>query len=358
MSIFPKINGHGHLLPEPHQIPRFMRDQKVFWIDEGRKFMYQGDWKRPITDPSFFLREKLEWMDKHGISHGVMLNLSQLYANGMEEALCGEVIRFQNDFNAGVQADHSERFTCGFVVQPLYIDQALREIERCTQDLGMRLMCLPTHYLNAAGQWTTSCDPATGPIWELANELGLAVEIHPYDGPKMIALQDQYWRFHLVWMCAQTADTFHFFTLQDFARRYPRIRTCFAHGNQFGQVNVGRRKQGFEGRPDLFEGTTHPSETIVAKNVFFDTLVHDVYSLRLLLDRQGSDQVLVGLDDPYPLGEMESVPGCYPGKVIDEAVERGWLLETERKHLWNRNVKAWLYGTESENFINEFDQGR
>ena len=77
-----KINGHGHLLPEPHEIPKFMKDKKLFWIDEDKKFMRQDDWARPITDPSFFFEDKVEWMEKHQIDHGVMLNLSQVYCNG------------------------------------------------------------------------------------------------------------------------------------------------------------------------------------------------------------------------------------------------------------------------------------
>jgi len=43
-----RINGHGHILPEPHQIPQFMKDKKLFWIDEDKKYMRQGDWSRPI----------------------------------------------------------------------------------------------------------------------------------------------------------------------------------------------------------------------------------------------------------------------------------------------------------------------
>ena len=26
-----KINGHGHILPEPSDIPKFMKDKKLFW---------------------------------------------------------------------------------------------------------------------------------------------------------------------------------------------------------------------------------------------------------------------------------------------------------------------------------------
>lgn len=346
-----KINGHGHLLPEPQQIPAFMKEKKIFWIDEDRKFMRQGDWKRPVTDPSFFLKEKLEWMEKHDIRHEVVLNLSQLYCNGMERNITKDVIRFQNDFNAEVQQNHPTKFTTGFVVQPAFIEDALQEIERAVIELNLKLLCLPTHYLTKAGQWTSVADAAVEPIFQLANQYNLAVEIHPYDGPKMINLQDQFWRFHLVWMCAQTADTYHFFTLLDFPGKYPNVRTCFAHGNQFGQINVGRRKQGFEGRPDLFEGAKHPEESIGLSNVFFDTLVHDVYSFRLLLDRQGISQIVSGMDDPYPLGEMETVPGCFPGKVIDEAVQKGFISEKEKKEIWFDNVVEWLCGTEKEDFL-------
>ncbi len=349
MSTLFKINGHGHLLPNPEQIPSFMKDKKLFWVDADRKFMRQGDWKRPITDPSFFLNEKLVWMEKNDIRHEVVLNLSQLYCNGVDRSTAKDIIRFQNDFNAELQANHPEKFTCGFVVQPAHLEDALEEIERCVNKLDLKLLCLPTHYLDN-GQWKTVANKEVAPIWELANKYGLAIEIHPYDGPRMINLEDQFWRFHLVWMCAQTADTYHFYTLLGFPDLYPETRVCFAHGNQFGQINVGRRKQGFEGRPDLFKDALHPNKTLKKSNVYFDTLVHDVYALRLLIDRQGVGQVLAGLDDPYPLGEMESVPGCYPGKVIDEAMSIGFISKEERQLIWKDHVAEWLYGKNTDEF--------
>lgn len=355
MSDFLKINGHGHLLPYPEQIPQFMKDKKLFWVDADRKFMRQGDWKRPVTDPSFFLQEKLEWMDKNQINHEVVLNLSQLYCNGVDRATAKDIIRFQNDFNASLQHDYPTRFTGGFVVQPVHLEDALEEIRRCVEELGLQLLCLPTHYLDG-DQWKTSASEEVKEIWKLADHYGIAVEVHPYDGQKMIGLKDQLWRFHLVWMCAQTADHYHFYTLNNFPKQFPNLRVCYAHGNQFGQMNLGRRMQGFKGRPDLFEGTVSPQESIGQSNVFFDTLVHDVYSFRLLLDRQGSSQIVAGLDDPYPLGEMESVEGCHPGKVIDEAVAHQFITPQERKSIWADNVAQWLYGNDTENFYSRINE--
>ena len=208
--------------------------------------------------------------------------------------------------------------------------------------MDLRLLCLPTHYINNDQQWTSIADPELDPLWQLANKYKLAIEIHPYDAPKMISLKDQFWRFHLVWMCAQTADTYHVYTLLDFPRKYPDTRVCFAHGNQFGQMNVGRRIQGFEGRPDLFEGLEHPNTSLRRADIFFDTLVHDVYAFRLLVDRQGVTQIVAGLDDPYPLGEMESVIGSYPGKVIEEALSHGFITEKEKGMIWRENILNWL----------------
>ena len=347
-----KIDGHGHLVPYPHEIPQFMKDKEVFWVDEQREFMHQGAWKRPVTHGSFFLDEKLNWLAGNDIDHEVILNLSQLYCNGFERGLAKDVIRFQNDFNASIQHAYPDKFTCGFVVQARYIDDALKEIERCVDELGLQLLCLPTHFLNAKDQWTSIAEPELAPLYEYINEKELAVEIHPYDGEKFIDLQNKLWRFHLIWMCAQTADAYHSFCAYDFPAKYPKMRTCFAHGNQYGQVNVGRRNQGFHGRPDLFEGTVEPESNIRSSNVFFDTLVHDVYSFRLLVDRQTSAQVIAGIDDPYPLGEMESLQGSYPGKVIDDAFALGFINEFEYADIWFDNVVTWLAGNNKEKLIN------
>jgi aminocarboxymuconate-semialdehyde decarboxylase len=145
-------------------------------------------------------------------------------------------------------------------------------------------------------------------------------------------------------MCAQTADAWHFYSLLDFPHRFPDVRVCFAHGNQFGHMGFGRRMQGFLGRPDLFEGARSPADALHCKNVFFDTIVHDVLSFELLVKRAGISQIVAGLDDPYPLGEMETVPGSYPGKILDEAVHSGIITESDKGNIWDGNVQQWLFG--------------
>lgn len=343
-----RINGHSHLLPYPEEIPPYMKDKGIFWVDKDRKFMLQKDWRRPVTDSSFFLNEKLEWMERFHIDHAVVLNLSQLYGNGLRVEEMKQALRFQNDFNARIQQGHPSKFTCGFVVHPGFVRGACWEIERCVEELGMQLLCLPTHYMDTIGTWRCIFDEENEPIFELANKYNLAVEIHPYDGEKFIKLENTSWRFHLIWMLAQCADAYHFLTLNGYQDKFPGMRVCFAHGGQLAQINLGRRIQGFDGRPDLFEGKQHPRKAVGHKNIFFDTLVHDTGSLELLVKNQGSRQVVMGLDDPYPLGEMESESqSSYPGKILDLAKERNILSEQECDEIWEDNVLQWLFGDDN-----------
>ncbi len=347
-----RINGHSHLLPYPEQIPDFMREKEIFWVDEDRKFMRQKNWQRPVTDASFFLNEKLDWMKLNNIDHAVVLNLSQLYGNGLSSKDMKRALRFQNDFNAQVQHDHPTKFTCGFVVHAGFVQGALWEIERCVKELGLRVLCLPTHYLSDNGKWKGIFNEETEPILELADQLNLAIEIHPYDGEKFILLENVSWRFHLVWMLAQCADAYHFYTLNGYFEKYKNIRVCFAHGGQLSHINLGRRTQGFDGRPDLFKGKVRPRKAVGHPNIFFDTLVHDTHSLDLMIKRQKStDQILLGLDDPYPLGEMNNeTQSSLPGKLLDLALEEKIINANQHKQIWCDNVVKWLCGNDTDNF--------
>ena len=67
------------------------------------------------------------------------------------------------------------------------------------------------------------------------------------------------------------------------------------------------------------------------------------------MKNQGAKQVLVGLDDPYPLGEMESAPqSSYPGKILDLALERKIVTREEADAMWEDNVIQWLCGDDEK----------
>jgi aminocarboxymuconate-semialdehyde decarboxylase len=56
----------------------------------------------------------------------------------------------------------------------------------------------------------------------------------------------------------------------------------------------------------------------------------------------------MGLDDPYPLGEMESdAQSSYPGKILDLAVEKQVISQNDYDAIWEDNVLQWLYGNDN-----------
>ena len=75
-----------------------------------------------------------------------------------------------------------------------------------------------------------------------------------------------------------------------------------------------------------------------------------------MLKRQGSDQVIMGLDDPYPLGEMESeAQSSYPGKLLDLAKDQKLITQKQYNDIWEDNVLRWIYGKD-EKKINDLTQ--
>jgi aminocarboxymuconate-semialdehyde decarboxylase len=68
-----------------------------------------------------------------------------------------------------------------------------------------------------------------------------------------------------------------------------------------------------------------------------------------MIQRQGSNQVIMGLDDPYPLGEMESdAQSSYPGKLLDLAIERDIIDKKQYQEIWEDNTLRWLFGDDEK----------
>ena len=137
--------------------------------------------------------------------------------------------------------------------------------------------------LKAASTLARKHDAQFRDVFAAMQDADMALMVHPWEmmGKEYM---DKYWLPWLVGMPAETARAAASMIFGGVFERYPNLRVCFAHGGQLAQINLGRRIQGFDGRPDLFEGKVHPRKSVGHKNIFFDTLVHDTGSLKLLID--------------------------------------------------------------------------
>ena len=358
-----KIDAHQHIVPLSSQIPKSIKKAGYYDTEErdGKQFMTQNfiKWQRPVSDKIFFLEPRLEFMAKHNIVHAGILTLSQFYCNLINKSATLDIIKFQNDFHLEIQEQHPTKFSCGFVVQPRYINEALDEI-MTRVDQGLKFLCLPTHYKTSkreGSKWVSCTDKNCERIFELANHLYLPVQFHPYDYEEFIRLDDlnSFWSGHTKAMGFLTGHLFDQFTLKNFHLKYPKMRTYFSHANLTAITTMGRTVQAWSGRPDLFPNVEEsPSTSLKSKNIFYDTITHDPDVLNLLLKKISQEQLMFGTDIPYPLGE--GIPYVnkneYPGCVLDKLLSLDSIgfrrNGSEKENIGYKNFANWLYG---ENFI-------
>ena len=140
----------------------------------------------------------------------------------------------------------------------------------------------------------------------------MAVFVHPWD---MMGENDmqKYWLPWLVGMPAEVSRAICSLIFGGVLERLPQLRICFAHGGGAFPATIGRIEHGFDVRPDLCAVDNPHSPRKYLSRMYFDSLVHGAAKLDYLIKLVGADQIALGSDYPFPLGEAE------PGKLIESA---------------------------------------
>jgi aminocarboxymuconate-semialdehyde decarboxylase len=111
------------------------------------------------------------------------------------------------------------------------------------------------------------------------------------------------------------------------------LRICFAHGGGSFAFWLGRVENAWQRRGDAVRGKSlHPPSTYLNR-FFVDTVVFETPALRLLVDTLGEDQLILGSDYPYPLGERPV------GEVVRKA---GFLTAGQQQKLLSANALRYL----------------
>ena len=165
--------------------------------------------------------------------------------------------RRDNDIVAGFVAKYPERFIGVAFVTPHSPDEAVLELERCFDDLGMRSLKIYPDYVGVPID-----DPAYFAIFEWADDRGIVVMSHarfPFDREGVTIRQ-------------------RFTTLSG---RYPRIRWVLAHA-------AGRQDQ----------DAVHAA--LASPNVFLETCSSGsaLGAVEFAVNGAGADKVLFGTDLP------------------------------------------------------------
>lgn len=326
-----KIDIHTHIIPQ--HLPRW---DKQFGYSgfihlehhtECKARMMIGDrFFREIKNNCWDAEVRMKECDEHGVSMQVLSTIPIMFNYWAKPKDGYDTSRFLNDHIAKTVNDYPDRFT-GLGTLPMQNeDLAVKELQRCVQDLKLAGVEIGSN----VNQKNLS-EPQFFSVFQAAEELGACIFIHPWE---MMGKEnmEKYWLPWLVGMPAETSRAICSLIFGGVLEKLPKLRVAFAHGGGSFPATIGRIEHGFEERPDLVAVDNNVNPRNYFKKIYFDSLTHDDRILKYLIEVAGEDFICLGSDYPFPLGEN------IPGSLIERM---DISKEIKKKILWD-NAWKWM----------------
>ena len=281
---------------------------------------------REVADNSFDAGVRVKEMNETDVSIQVLSTIPVLF-NYWAKAKDGyETSRFFNDHIAETVAKNQKRFI-GIGTVPLQdTDLAIKEMDRCVSELKM-----PGLEIGSNINGLNLNDEKFFPFYKEAEKLGCALFVHPWEMMGEQQMQ-KYWLPWLVGMPAETSRAICSMIFGGVFEKFPKLRVAFAHGGGSFPLTIGRIEHGFKVRPDLVavDNPINPRDYI--GKFWIDSLVHDPAAMKLIIKVMGADNICMGSDYPFPLGEH------HPGLLIEQMK----FTDELKEKLLFKNATDWL----------------
>tara|TARA_R110002050_G_scaffold290467_2_gene444198 strand:+ start:95 stop:910 length:816 start_codon:yes stop_codon:yes gene_type:complete len=218
-------------------------------------------------------------------------------------------------------------------------DEAIAELERC-KEIGLLGVQIGSNINDK-----NLSEPEFFPIFEAAQELGMAIMVHPWNMMGMADMR-KYWLPWLVGMPAETSRAACSMIFGGVLEKLPQLRVCFSHAGGSFLPTLGRIEHGYNCRPDLVAIHNNVNPRQYVGEFWVDSITHDPKLLEYILSMQGSKRVMLGSDYPFPLGDLEI------GSFIEEMDLESNIVED----IFANAAIEWLDIDKSRFDINEGDK--
>lgn len=274
---------------------------------------------RSLWDPQFRLQE----MDQHGIDIQVNCATPIMFGYAWDAQLAADWAARMNEEALAFAAADPRRLKVLSQVPLQDVKLACAEASRA-QKAG----CIGVQIGNHAGDRDLDHPDMVDFLIHCANE-GIPVFVHPWD---MMGGKERMRQWMLPWLVAMPAETqlgMLSLILSGALERIPEsLKICFAHGGGSFAYTLGRVDNAWRHRDIVRQDCPRPPSEY-ARRLYVDSAVFDEGALQLLVDVMGVEHVMLGSDQPFPLGEQEV------GALVRGA---GFLSASQRDRILGANA--------------------
>ncbi len=280
--------------------------------DGSAQIMRGSEVFRPVAERCWNLARRAEAMDEAGIDHHVLSPVPVTLTTWAEPVLAAKFARMQNEAFAGAVAKVAPtgsgssasfgslpssdlgRFSWIGCVPLQDTDAAIAELEFSVNELGMVGVEIGSE---VSGRELD--DPSLRPFFAAAQDLDVAIFIHPTDGAGAIRRGGIPYEFGLG-MLTDTAMAAAALVFGGVLDEFPKLRIGLAHGCgsfawSYPRLVRGASMNPANGTPDAIGA--HTKELL--RRLWVDTLVFDPEHIALLIQRFGADHLMLGSDFPF-----------------------------------------------------------
>jgi predicted TIM-barrel fold metal-dependent hydrolase len=240
------------------------------------------------------LEARLRLMDRAGVEIQVLSACPQS-PYGQDKQKAARAARFVNDQYAELVQAQPDRFRAFAALPMPYVDEAIGEMRRALDELGMAGIAMNTTVLGRA-----LVEPDFEPVFAQLNRRGAVLYLHPAGNGACSPLICNY---QLTWMVgAPVEDTISIMQLitRGIPARYPDIKIINSHLGGALPMLLQRADDQYRWEAP---GTPEPP-SVAARRMWYDTVGHGhVPALRCAIDSFGADRLLLGTDFPYENGD-------------------------------------------------------